>query len=294
MADKWGKLRSRVHSAYTWGYSVSLVVAVPAEVTAPPGALDAIRKHSGDVDSLAELGGDWVLVTPSDGSDAYYWHRSSNVTQYECPWNSQNVSIEASSTDTVFQALDAIAEELGVEVGENYALVYADSPLPESDLLSAHFPEQHDDGSEGSLLGKAVSFYCHLQDVEAARQAKVQANIQLIHAISRFKALGKQAREGMVETMATHRAARVRAVTRTEILREYDASCDRELQEVEQQIAALEAGRVAGDADTSTPALEPEPSPEPEPAPMPAPKTAAELIALRAARRADQAETTPW
>lgn len=292
MADKWGTLRSRVHSAYTWGYSVSLVVAVPAEVTAPPGALDAIRKHSGEGDRLTELGGDWVLVAPSDGSDAYYWHRSSDVTQYECPWESRNVSIEASSTDTVFQALDAIAEELGVEVGENYALVYADSPLPESDLLSAHFPEQHDDGSDGSLLGKAVSFYCHLEDVEAARVAKVQANIQLIHAISRFKALGKQAREGMAETMATHRAARVRAVTRTEILREYDASCDRELQEVEQQIAALEAARVAGDASTS--ALEPEPSPEPKLAPTPVPKTATELIALRASRQAGQAETTPW
>ena len=118
----------------------------------------------------------------------------------------------------------------------------------------------------------------------------VQANIQLIHAISRFKALGKQAQEGMVESMATHRAARVRAVTRTEILREYDASCDRELQEVEQQIAELEAGQTAGGADISIsepePELEPEPSPAPEsePALMAAPKTATELIALRASR----------
>ncbi len=277
-----------MHSGYAWGYSVALVVSVPAEVTAPPGALDAIKRHNGE--ELTELGADWTLVTPSDGGDPYYWHRPSNATQYECPWATRAVTIEASSTDTVFQTLDAISEELGVEVGENYALVYADSPLPESDLLSVHFPEQDDDGVGGSLLGKAVSFHCHLKDVELARQAKVQANIQLIHAISRFKALGKQAQEGMVESMATHRAARVRAVTRTEILREYDASCDRELQEVEQQIAELEAGQTAGGADISIsepePELEPEPSPAPEsePALMAAPKTATELIALRASR----------
>jgi hypothetical protein len=269
----WGTLRARVHSGYVWGYSVALVVSVPAEATAPPGALDAIEQHDGE--ELTELDTDWALVTPPDGSDSYYWHRPSSATQYECPWVSRTVAIEASSTDTVFQTLDAISEKMGAEVGENYALVYAGSPLPESDLLSAHFPEQDDDGVDGSLLGKAASFYCHLQDVEAARQAKVQANIQLIHAISRFKALGKQAREGMVDSMATHRAARVRAVTRTEILREYDASCDRELQEVEQQIAELEAGQTAGGADASiSAAQETEPWPEPEPAPGPVPKMA--------------------
>ena len=67
----------------------------------------------------------------------------------------------------------------------------------------------------------------------------------------------------------------------TEILREYDVACDRELQDVEQQIAVLEAGQMTAGADT----------PEPEPETEPVPKTAAELIALRAARQAGQGET---
>jgi hypothetical protein len=158
------------------------------------------------------------------------------------------------------QALDAISEKLGVEIGENYALMYANTPLPDSDLLSAHFPERYDDGVAGSQ--SSASFYCHLEDVEATRQAKVQTNIQLVHAISRFKALGQRARDSMVEQMTAHRAARERAVTQREILSAHDVSCQRELLEVEQQIAALEAG--AAKSVSAGLSLEPELEPEPE------------------------------
>ena len=74
-----------------WGYSVPLLVAVPADVVAPPGALAAIEKHTGE--GLTELCEDWVLVTASDDSGVYYWHRPSNATQYECPWVSQLVDM---------------------------------------------------------------------------------------------------------------------------------------------------------------------------------------------------------
>jgi hypothetical protein len=177
---------SRVHSDYMWGYTVPMLVAVPAEVLAPAGALDLIKKHSGG-EGMTELGADWVLVTPPDGGDAYYWHRPSSVTQYECPWSAQIVRIEPSSVETVLQAFDAISAELGVDIADNYALMYTDQPLPENDLLATHFPERYDDGVDGSQSN--ACFFCHLEDREASRQTTLEMNLQMIRVISRFKAL---------------------------------------------------------------------------------------------------------
>ena len=283
----------RVDSDFMWGYDISLLVAVPAEVLAPEGAMALIRRHSGSQE-LTELGAGWVLVTPPDGGPEYYWHRPSSATQFECPWCPQMVSIEPSSMETVSQLFDAIGAHIGAEIPASWEIVFAGAALPENDLLSKHFPERYDDGNDGSASN--ATFFCHMEDVEASRRAAMETNLQLIRVVSRFKALGKQTRESMVSSIAVHRTARTRAVTQTELLCACEDTLDAELAEVESKIAALEA---AGAAQTPRPAAleavlepssaeqpepEPEPGPEPEPEPGPEVQTQREASASLAAR----------
>lgn len=257
----------RVDSDFMWGYDISLQVEVPAEVLAPEGAMSLIRWHGGSrQQELTELGAEWVLVTPPDGGPDYYWHRPSTTTQFECPWAAQLIEIEPSSMETVSQLFDAIGAQVGAEIGANWEIVFAGSPMPEHHLLSNYFPERYEDGKDGSA--STATFFCHMEDVEASRRAAMETNLQLIRVVARFKALGKQARESMVSSIAEHRTARTRAVTQTELIRACVDTLDAELVEVETAIAAIEAGRTPRPAALETapePAFSGELKAEPEP-----------------------------